>query len=199
MRILMIGATGTIGSAVYRNLAERHEIVSAGRGEADVFVDIASPESIMAMYETVGKVDAVICTAGKVHFGSLLEMTPEQNEDSVQSKLKGQINLVLLGLNYVNDQGSFTLTTGITMDDPIAGGVSAAMACAAVKGFVQAAAIEMTRGIRINNVSPNVLVESIDKYGPYFPGFEAVSAARVAQAFQKSVEGVQTGQTYTVY
>ncbi len=199
MRILMIGATGTIGSAVYRNLVERHEIVSAGRGEADVFVDMTSPESIMAMYETVGKVDAVICTAGKVHFGSLLEMTPEQNEASVQSKLKGQINIVLLGLNYVNDQGSFTLTTGITMDDPVVGGVSAAMACAAVKGFVQAAAIEMPRGIRINNVSPNVLVESIEKYGPYFPGFEPVPASRVAQAFRKSVEGAQTGKTYTVY
>ncbi|MDQ0243008.1 NAD(P)-dependent dehydrogenase (short-subunit alcohol dehydrogenase family) [Bacillus fengqiuensis] len=199
MKILIIGATGTIGSAVRSELAARHEIITAGRSGADVSVDITSPESIKAMYETIGKVDAVISTPGKVHFGSLLELTPDNNEIAIESKLKGQINIVLLGLNYVNDQASFTLTTGITMDDPVVGGVSAAMACGAVKSFVQAAAIEMPRGIRINNVSPNVLVESIEKYGPYFPGFEPVPASRVAQAFRKSVEGAQTGKTYTVY
>ncbi len=184
MRILIIGATGTIGSAVRSELASRHEIITAGRNRADIFVDITSSESITTMYQAVGKVD---------------ELTPENNEIAIQSKLKGQINLVLLGLNHVNDQGSFTLTTGIIMDDPIVGGVSSAMAGGAIRGFVQSAAIEMPRGIRINNVSPNVLVESMKKYGPYFPGFEPVPASRVAQAFRKSVEGAQTGQTYTVY
>lgn len=199
MRVLLIGASGTIGSAVRNELASRHEIISAGRNGADISVDITSPESITAMYETAGKVDAVISTAGNTYFGSLGELTPENNEISIQSKLKGQINLVLLGLNHVNDRGSFTLTTGVIMDDPIAGGVSSAMAGGAIRAFVQSAAFEMPRGIRINNVSPNVLEESIKKYGPYFPGFVPVPASRVAQAFRKSVEGVQTGQTYTVY
>lgn len=73
------------------------------------------------------------------------------------------------------------------------------MAGGAIKAFVQSAAIEMPRGIRINNVSPNVLEESMDAYGPYFPGFEPIPARRAALAFRKSVEGAQTGQTYTVY
>lgn len=199
MRVLIIGATGTIGSAVRNELASRHEIISAGRNGADISVDITSPESITTMYQTVGKVDAVISTTGNAYFGSLLELTPETNEIAIQSKLKGQINLVLLGLNHVNDQGSFTLTTGIIMDDPIVGGVSSAMAGGAIRSFVHSAAIEMPRGIRINNVSPNVLVESMNKYGPYFPDFEPVTANRIAQAYRKSVEGAQTGQTYTVY
>lgn len=38
------------------------------------------------------------------------------------------MNLVLLGHRYVRDRGSFTLTTGIMMDDPILQGASAAMA-----------------------------------------------------------------------
>ncbi len=50
----------------------------------------------------------------------ITDLTPELNELAIESKLKGQINLVLLGLDYVNDGGSFTLTTGILMDDPIA-------------------------------------------------------------------------------
>ncbi|MGC5326911.1 short chain dehydrogenase [Brevibacillus sp. SYSU BS000544] len=199
MKILLLGANGTIGSAIQNELQSNNEIISAGRSGADIAVDITSPESIKAMYQTVGKVDAVISTPGQVFFGPLSELTPENNEIAIQSKLKGQVNLVLLGMDHVNDGGSFTLTTGITMDDPIKGGASAAMACGAIRAFVQAAAIEMPRGIRINNVSPNVLVESFEKYRPYFPGFEPVPASRVALAYRKSVEGAQTGQTYKVY
>lgn len=73
------------------------------------------------------------------------------------------------------------------------------MAGGAVRAFVQAAAIELPRGIRINDVSPNVLEESMDSYAPFFPGFEPVPAARAAKAYRKSVEGAQTGQTYKVY
>lgn len=199
MKILIVGATGTLGTAVRRELEQNHEIITAGRKGADVTVDMSVPESIIAMYEAVGKVDAVICTAGQAYFGPLQELTPERNEIAVLGKLKGQINLVLLGLDHVHDQGSFTLTTGIIMDSPIVGGISSAMAGGAIKAFVQSAAIEMPRGIRINHVSPNVLEESMDTYGPYFPGFEPVPARRAALAFRKSVEGAQTGQTYTVY
>ncbi|WP_108669026.1 short chain dehydrogenase [Peribacillus acanthi] len=199
MKILLVGASGTIGSAVRNELAAHHNIISAGRNGADVTVDITSPESIKRMYHEVGKVDAVISTTGATHFGPLSELTPEDNEVSIMSKLKGQINLVLLGHHHVRDRGSFTLTTGIIMDDPILGGASAAMASGAVKAFVQSAAFEMPRGIRINNVSPNMLEESIKKYGPYFPGFVPVPASRVVQAYRKSVEGIQTGQTITVY
>ncbi|UYO03934.1 short chain dehydrogenase [Paenibacillus sp. PSB04] len=199
MKILIVGTTGTLGAAVRHELEQSHEIITAGRKGADVTVDMSVPESIIAMYDAVGKVDAVICTAGQAYFGPLRELTPERNEIAVLGKLKGQINLVLLGLDHVNDQGSFTLTTGIIMDSPIVGGISSAMAGGAIKAFVQSAAIEMPRGIRINNVSPNVLEESMDTYGPYFPGFEPIPARRAALAFRKSVEGAQTGQTYTVY
>jgi NAD(P)-dependent dehydrogenase (short-subunit alcohol dehydrogenase family) len=199
MRILIVGATGTVGRAVRAELEKRHEIVTAGRGVADITVDITSVDSIKKMYETVGRVDAVISATGSTHFGPLTELTPELNEKSIESKLKGQINLVLLGLNHINDGGSFTLISGITMDDPIAGGASAAMAAGAIQAFVKAAAVDMPRGIRINNVSPNVLEESLGKYDAFFPGFGAVPGSKVAQAFRKSVEGVQTGQTYRVY
>jgi NAD(P)-dependent dehydrogenase (short-subunit alcohol dehydrogenase family) len=199
MKLLIIGATGTIGSAVYKELSAEHEIITAGRSGGDVYVDMKSPASIISMYQAVGKVDAVISTAGDTHFGPLIELTPAKNEVSITSKLTGQVNLVLLGLNHINDFGSFTLTTGVIMDDPIKGGVSAAMASGAIKAFVQSSAIEMPRGIRINNVSPNILEESIEKYGPSFPGFVPVPANRVAKAYRKSVEGAQTGQTYRVY
>lgn len=199
MKIIIVGASGTIGQAVAKELGKKHEIIRAGRNGMDVTVDITSMESIKNMYERVGKVDAVISATGGAHFASITELTPALNEIGIESKLKGQINLVLLGMDYVNDSGSFTLTTGIMMDDPIPLGASAAMANGGVKAFVKAASIEMPRGIRINSVSPNVLQESLGKYGEFFPGFEAVPASRVALAFKKSVEGAQTGQNYEVY
>ncbi|MED5016589.1 short chain dehydrogenase [Paenibacillus chibensis] len=199
MRILMIGASGTLGRAVTKELEKKHEMIRAGRHGADVTVDIQSVDSITNMYRQVGKVDAVISATGSAHFGPITDLTPELNELAIESKLKGQINLVLLGLDYVKDGGSFTLTTGILMDDPIAQGASAAMANGGVKAFVKSAAIEMPRGIRINSVSPSVLQESWDQYASFFPGFEAVPAARAALAFIKSVEGAQTGQNYEVY
>lgn len=201
MRILLVGASGTVGRAVYQEMAKRHEIITAGRKRngANVQVDMTSEESISNMYEQVGTIDAVISTAGSTYFGALENLSPQSNELSIRSKLLGQINLVLLGLKHVRDGGSFTLTTGILMDDPIVGGASAAMANGGVAAFVKSAALDMPRGIRINNVSPNVLEESVADYDSYFPGFGSVSSSRVAQAYRKSVEGGQTGQTYRVY
>ncbi|MDY0405159.1 short chain dehydrogenase [Virgibacillus sp. 179-BFC.A HS] len=199
MKIIVVGASGTIGQAITEVLEKDHEIIRAGRNGLDVIVDITSVQSIKKMYEQTGKVDAVISAAGGAHFASVSELTPELNEIAIESKLKGQINLVLLGMDYVNDGGSFTLTTGIMMDDPIRQGASAAMANGGVKAFVKSAAIEMPRGIRINSVSPNVLQESLDKYGTFFPGFLPVPAKHVAFSFKKSVEGAQTGQNYEVY
>lgn len=162
-------------------------------------VDITSPESIKEMYEKAGAVDAVINASGGANFKAVPDLTPELNEKGIESKLKGQVNLVLLGQGYVNDGGSFTLTTGVMMDDPIPLGASAAMANGGVKAFVKAAAIEIPRGIRINCVSPNVVQESWEKLGDFFAGFNPVPADRVARAYVKSVEGAQTGQNYEVY
>ncbi|PLR69072.1 short chain dehydrogenase [Bacillus sp. UMB0893] len=199
MKLLLVGASGTIGNAIVKEFGNAHEIIRAGRNGADIEVDFTLSESIKEMYESVGKVDAVISAAGRAQFSPLEELTPELNEIGIMSKLKGQINLVLLGIPYVNDSGSFTLTSGVMMDDPILKGASAAMANGGIQAFVRASAIEMPRGIRINNVSPNVLIESMDKYADFFHGFKAVPAADVALAYKKSVLGAQTGQTYKVY
>lgn len=172
MKILVVGATGTIGKAIVSKLEqEQHTIITASRKESDVTVDMTSVTSIQAMYEQVGKIDALVVAAGSAYFGPLTTMTPENNEQSIEGKLKGQMNLVLLGLEHLNDGGSFTLVTGIMMDDPIKEGASAAMVNGGIRAFVKSAAIEMPRSIRINSVSPNVLQESWDKYSDFFCWF----------------------------
>jgi len=198
MKILIVGASGTVGKFVAGALAERHEIVKAGSKSGDVQVDIKDPGSIRAMFEKLGKLDAVISTAGKVHFGEFAKMTEAEIGIGLKDKLMGQVNLVLIGRDHVNDGGSFTLTSGVLSHDPIRFGVGASLVNGAIDAFVRAAAIELPRGIRINSISPGVLVESLPSYGPYFLGHDAVPGKRVANAYVKSVEGLLTGQIIEV-
>lgn len=199
MRILVVGGKGTIGQAIVKKLKVNHELILAGRTSGDVQVDLTSVDSIETMFKKVGHVDAIVNASGTAKFQLVEEMTPEDNMVAVQSKLLGQINFALIGQKYLRRDGSITLTTGIMKDDPIPGGASAAMANGGVLAFVKSAAIDFTQGIRINCVSPNVLVESYEKYKDSFKGFVPIPAERVAMAYVKSVEGKQTGQEYQVY
>lgn len=198
MKIIIVGGTGTIGKAVAQELAQRHTVISVGHTSGDFQVDIRDSESIDALYNAVGSFDALIATTGEVHFGAFTEFTEEQYNVGLESKLMGQIKLVLAGLQHINKGGSFTLTSGILSHDPIRFGSSAAMVNGAIDSFVKSAAIEMPDRLRINAVSPTVLLESMDNYAPYFRGFEPVSAKRVALAYSKSVEGAQTGMIYHI-
>ena len=198
MRIVIIGGSGTIGQAVANELSPRHEIIIAAKSKGEVLVDISDPVSIDSMYHKISKIDAVIATTGKVHFAPIDAFTPEDWDLGLNNKLMGQVNLVTLGMRYLNDGGSFTLTSGILNRDPIRLGSSASMVNGALDGFVKSAALELPRGLRINIVSPTVLQESMDKYSDFFRGFEPVPVARVALAYTKSVEGRQTGQVYCV-
>jgi NAD(P)-dependent dehydrogenase (short-subunit alcohol dehydrogenase family) len=199
MKIIVVGGTGTIGKAVVKELAKRHTIMVAGFSHGDIKVDIKDIKSIETMYKSIGKFDAVVSTVGKVHFGDFTEMTPEHYFIGLNDKLMGQVNLVLTGLKYINDAGSFTLTSGILSQDPVRFGSSASMVNGAIDSFTIASAIEMPRAIRINSISPTIVTESMEAYGDYFHGFEPASAARVALAYSKSVEGNQTGQVYPVW
>lgn len=198
MRILVVGASGTVGQAAIQALSARHEIVTAGRSSGDVTVDLMDEASVRAMFEKLGRLDAVVSAAGHVHFGPLATMTPTQFRKGLDDKLMGQINLVLIGQPHVNDGGSFTLTSGVLDRDPIRQGANAAAVNGAIGGFVKGAAIEMPRGIRINAVSPGLLEESAQKYDGFFPGHEPVSSARVGLAYVKSVEGALTGQVVAI-
>ncbi|PAW50595.1 short chain dehydrogenase [Pseudomonas moraviensis] len=198
MKILLIGAAGTIGSAVDKELSQRHEVIRIGRSSGDFQVDISDSASIRKLFEQTGKFDALICAAGNVTFAPLGEMNADSFALGLQDKLMGQVNLLLIGREYANDGASFTFTTGVLSHDPIRSGASAALVNGALDSFVKAAAIELPRGLRVNSISPTVLLEAMGSYAPYFRGYKPVPAADVALAYAKSVEGLQTGQTFHV-
>ena len=197
-KILVVGATGTLGQAVVRELSGKHELIEVGRSRGQHQVDITDSASIHALFERVGKVDAIVSTAGKVHFGPLSDMTAQQFRIGLHDKLLGQIDLALIGQHFLNDGGSITLTSGILSEEPIRLGVNATTVNAALEGFVRAAAFELSRGQRINVVSPTLVEESLKSHGAFFSGFETVPASRAALAYVRSIDGVQTGRVYRV-
>jgi NAD(P)-dependent dehydrogenase (short-subunit alcohol dehydrogenase family) len=198
MKIVVVGATGTIGRAVVAALQDRHEIVKVGHRGGDHQVDIADSGSIRNLFTRIGRFDALVSTVGKVHFGEFAALTEKEVEIGLRHKLMGQVNLVLIGRDHINDEGSFTLTSGVLSHDPIRYGAAASLVNGAIDAFARAAAIELPRGLRINVVSPGVLIESLPVFGEYFRGHEAVPGARVANAYVKSVEGRLTGQVFHV-
>jgi NAD(P)-dependent dehydrogenase (short-subunit alcohol dehydrogenase family) len=198
MKVILIGASGTLGKAVDRELNARHEVVRVGHSNGDLRVDITDLQSIEQLYEKIGEFDSVVSATGNLHFGPFEQLTPEQFEIGLRSKLMGQVNLVRLGLKYIRHGGSFTLTSGQLNDDPIRGGVSGAMVNGALEGFVRSVAIELPHGLRINLVSPTVTEESLTAYGPFFPGQKPVPAAEAAFGYAKSAEGPQTGRVYRI-
>ncbi|WP_241499295.1 short chain dehydrogenase [Chromobacterium sphagni] len=168
MKILIVGASGTLGRAVQQALSH-HQILTAGRNSGDLRVDITDSASVRSMFEQAGRLDAIVSATGSLHFGPLLETTAANFRIGLEDKLLGQIDLALTGQHYLNDGGSITLTSGIVSQQPIRHGSNATAVNRALEGFAAAAALELTRGQRINVVSPNVLQESWEGYAPTSP------------------------------
>ncbi|HJW14339.1 MAG TPA: short chain dehydrogenase [Thermoanaerobaculia bacterium] len=191
MRILVVGATGVIGSEIVRALEPDHEVLRASFGKSPIRVDLERSDSIEAMYRQTGKVDAVVSAAGQAKFAPLAELRDADFALSLRNKLMGQVNLVRLGFGSVRDSGSFTLTSGVLASSPMVGSAAISLVNAAIEGFVRAAALEAPRGIRVNAVSPPWVAETLRALGMDPTG--GLPAATVARAYVESVTGPRTG------
>lgn len=199
MKILLVGASGTIGKRIYDRFAQKHDVVRASRSGADVEVDITDAASIEDMYKAVEKIDAVICAAGPAKFGPFAELTEEDFYVGIRGKMMGQIDLVRVGQKYINDGGSFTLTTGILADEPVVGSTAVSLVNSGVNSFAMAAALELPRNQRINVVCPTVVADSAEAYADLFPGFDPAPMDRVVNGYVRSVETKITGRIIRIY
>jgi NAD(P)-dependent dehydrogenase (short-subunit alcohol dehydrogenase family) len=192
MRVIVIGGTGTLGTAVVKALSARHEVVTVGHQRGAFQVDLASPDSITRLFTAIGSCDAVVSTAGIAKFASLDDLTYEDYFIGLNNKLMGQANVVRIGKSFVTNHGSFTLTSGVLSQEPIKGSASSSMVNAGLEGFVRAASIDLPRGLRVNVVSPSWVTETLIARG-MDPSI-GLPAERVARAYLASVDGTMTGQ-----
>ena len=191
MKIIVIGATGTIGKAVSRALSAKHEVVAASR-KGQVKADLEDGTSLKNLFEVVKDVDAVVSCAGSAAFKPFPQLTDEDFHSSIRSKLMGQVNLARVAASYLKAGGSITLTGGVLAQEPMKGGAAISMVNAGLEGFVRGAAIEMTRGIRVNLVSPPWIAETLTALGMDPSG--GIPAAECAKTYVAAIEGKYQGQ-----
>ena len=192
MKIIVVGATGTIGRAVVNLYESKHEVIKASRN-GDVRVDLSNPDSIKEMYNEITDIDAVVCAAGDARFGPLDSFSDEDFQFSLGSKLMGQVNLVRFGRGHINDGGVFTLTTGVLAHSPDAATVILTMINRGLEAFVEAAALDMPRNQRLNAVCPPMAKETAEKMG-WGPG--GVPAAEIAKYYLQSVDSGLNGALF---
>lgn len=198
-KVIVIGAAGKIGQAALTGLG-LHDVVTASRSgkDCDYQVDINNEASIRNLFTQVGAFDAVVNTVGVCEYAHFVDMTQAQWMATVSSKMMGQINLVRIGQEYINDGGSFSLISGILSSKPIAMAIADATTSGAIDTFVKCVAYEMPRGIRVNAINPTVIDEAWDVYGEMMSGFQPVPGALVGKAFARSVDGFITGEVIVV-
>ncbi|KRB54028.1 short chain dehydrogenase [Flavobacterium sp. Root186] len=184
MRILLIGANGTIGKILNPALAKNHEIISAGRNSGDFKIDLSDLNSIEKLFSEVKNIDSCICVAGDCYTGDLHSLDEEKLNIGIQNKLLGQVNLVLIGQKYLNEHGSFVLTSGKMADKPVKNNVSKAIVNGGINSFVLSASLELERGIRINAISPAKVLD--------------IPAEDLIKAYTKSIEGAINGEIIKV-
>ncbi len=193
MKIVVVGAAGTIGAAVTAALeAKKHHVIRASRKLAPN-IDISDPQSIRRFFVEVKDLDAVVSCAGDARFAPLDKLTDEDFLYSAHNKLMGQVNLVRAALPVIRDKGSITVTSGVLAKRPMIGSGAVSMVNAGLEGFTRAAALEATRDVRVNVVSPGWVKETMVKFGmDPTPGKAVIDVAR---AYVEAVEGSMSGET----
>ncbi|MDB4293459.1 short chain dehydrogenase [Maribacter sp.] len=202
MKILVIGGAGTIGKRIVEFFSKEHQVIVAGRSSEEYSIDIADTKSIKALFEKIkknGKIDAIICAAGEAKWAPLKDLSEADFHIGLRSKLMGQVNVVRYGHKCLKKKGSITLTTGILADDPVFQTSSAAMVNGGVHSFVQAAAVEMKKKIRVNVVSSGVVEDAYHKYESYFPGHPPIPMDKMVMGYRRSVLGRVNGEVIRIY
>ena len=198
MKILIIGGEGTIGKKVVSYLSKNHSIITAGRKNGEIYLDLSKKESIKQLFEN-NKFDAVISIAGQVIWAPFSNISEDDFYIGIKNKMMGQVNLVQIGQNYINPGGSFTLTTGILADKPVKMTTAAALVNGAIHSFVKAVILEIKNNIRVNVVSPGLVEDSQEKYGHLFPGYNIIPMQKLAETYLDIVEGDENGQVIRLY
>jgi len=193
MRVLVIGASGTIGQAVSELLHSDHEVLRVSRS-TEIPIDIEDADSIRSALNRLSPLEAIVVAAGSGPFRPLDELVEADFYAAIRGKLMGQVNVVRLAREALHRGGSITLTAGILSHRPWPGSAPVAMVNGALESFVRAAALDREGRHRINAVSPPLIAETAAKRGMKAPG---VPVRQVAELYLEAIFGDMTGQVLT--
>ncbi len=194
MKVIIVGASGKIGSRVAERLSGKHEVIRVGSRSGDIVCDYTSEPSVAALFEQAGAVDAlIVAVGGDSKFKPYPELTDEDYRFGCERKLVAQARLVRFGERFLNANGSITLTSGFLSHYPNPHSIGTGPFNAAINAFVQHTAPLLSKGIRLNVVSPAPVVE------PDQVGKGLVTADQVAEFYVEAVEGSARGEVFRAW
>lgn len=194
-RVIVIGATGLIGSRVVRQLeAEGYAVIGVTRRTSPP-VDLTDTETIERLFAGAGRFEHVVVTAGDARFGELSALDEAAFEVGLRSKLMGQVHVARIAMRHLPSGGSITLTSGELSAAPIPGSAAVALVNGAIDAFVRAAALDTSAGRRINAVSPGWLKETLESLGRETRA--GVAANEVASLYVSAVRSDLSGRVLT--
>jgi NAD(P)-dependent dehydrogenase (short-subunit alcohol dehydrogenase family) len=178
MRIVVVGARGTLGSALSSLLeAEGHEVVGVSRSSSPA-VDLADPAGLGVALGALAPFDALVCVGPGTPLRPFAELTAAQLAADFAGKLLGQIEALRVGATLLSGGGVVVLTGGAEPELP--GGVGGCTVNPALERFVVAARRELPAGVRAHVVAPGWITETVPA-GLEVPS--SVPLAEVAAAY----------------
>lgn len=194
MKVIIVGASGRIGTKVAEALPSKHEVVHVGARSGDILCDYTDPMSVHGIFEKIGSFDALISVVGGDSvFKGYRDLGDDDFRFGFERKFLAQVRLVRLGEKYARDTGSFTLSSGFLSHYPNEASIATGPLNAAIDTFVQNTAPLLPRNLRLNVVSPAPVVE---------PGQERlglITADQAAETYVRAVDGDFTGQVLRVW
>jgi len=202
--ILVVGATGGLGSRIAEQLAAAGAtVVSSGRISADpdaVLADLrdraAAASIVSAAVKRHGRLDGLVIAAGVVAFGPIAELKDDTIRELFDLNVMAPIQLVRSAVPHLAASAEagrepFIVTlSGIVAEAPTAGLAAYSSSKAALNAFTQAATRELRKqGIRLVDARPGhtetrLSTHPIAGTAPLFPAGldpDAV-AARIVRA-----------------
>ncbi|MCT4638391.1 MAG: short chain dehydrogenase [Bacteroidales bacterium] len=194
-KLIVVGSTGVIGKEVVELMKSQYQVIEVNRSSGDYKLDMSDTKAVESMFKEIGGFDAIIATSGYGKWGSIDEHTIQDFHDGLNSKLMGQVNLVMIGRKYANEGATFVVSSGILAQYPVEGGLSLGVINAGLEAFVRGAALEM-KSMRVNAVSPSFARETMELMG--MDSSTGVPAIEFAKLYKEAIESGKTGEIFRV-
>ena len=111
MNIAVFGASGKIGSEVVNLLSPTHEIIKIGARSGNLQADYTDDASVKSIFDNTKNLDAVItCVGSDSQFKPYSEISDDDFRYGAERKLVAQFRIVRYAEQYLNDNGSITIT-----------------------------------------------------------------------------------------
>ena len=201
MSVLVVGASGGLGTAICRDLASRGAVLTmAGRDTARlqaigvpgalVTADLRTPEASAAVaaaaIEHAGKLDVVVNAVGVVAFGTVADLSVDVMEELFMTNTFIPIMLAQAALAHLAPGGAIVNISGVIAEQNLPGMAAYGASKAATKSFDEALAREARRAkVRVLDVRPphtetGLAGRAIDGTAPKMPtGLSPEHVARV--------------------